>query len=108
MRRLGYSFRTHSKELPGKPDLVFPKKRKVIFVHGCFWHLHPSKSCKDARIPKSRVKYWTQKLSLNVARDKNHLSALRKLGWKTCVIWQCQAEKNELRVIARIQRFLRD
>ena len=104
--KLGYRYRIHSKKLPGKPDLVFTLKRKVIFVHGCFWHLHPNDRCKDARIPRSRVDYWTQKLRGNSARDRKHLSALRKEGWKAIVIWECQTGKRLERLVARIQRFL--
>jgi DNA mismatch endonuclease, patch repair protein len=80
--KLEYRYRTHDKTLPGKPDLVFRNVKKAIFVHGCFWHLHPSGRCYDARIPKSRVSYWKRKLYANRARDKRHLAALRKLGWK--------------------------
>jgi DNA mismatch endonuclease (patch repair protein) len=105
--RLKYRFRTHAKHLPGKPDLIFPRQRKAIFVHGCFWHSHPSSSCKDSRIPKSRVSYWSQKLKRNTERDHQNLSALRKLGWKAIVIWGCQTEK-DLRILAgRIKRFLK-
>jgi len=106
VRRLGFSYRTHSKHLPGKPDIVFTRSRKAIFVHGCFWHLHPAAGCRDARIPKSRVGYWTEKLRRNVDRDRLHLSELRKLGWKAIVIWECQINKKVARVESRIQRFL--
>ncbi|MGH9864523.1 MAG: very short patch repair endonuclease [Candidatus Acidiferrales bacterium] len=106
VRRLGFSYRTHSKLLPGKPDIVFTRSKKAIFVHGCFWHLHPVAGCRDARIPKSRVRYWTEKLRGNTERDRRHLSALRTLGWKAIVIWECQVRKNVALVESRIQRFL--
>jgi len=103
---LGYRYRTHAKHLPGNPDLTFPRRKKAIFVHGCFWHSHPSAGCKDSRIPKSRVAYWTEKLSRNVARDRQRLSALRKLGWRAIVIWECQTEKSLRTLTTRIERFL--
>jgi len=103
---LGFRYRIHSKRLPGKPDLAFPKQKKVIFVHGCFWHLHPARTCKDARIPKSRVKYWTKKLYRNTARDEQHVAALRKQGWKALIIWECQTEKTLHKVVSRIKKFL--
>lgn len=83
----GYRYRLHVSNLPGKPDLVFPKLRKVIFVHGCFWHLH--KKCSEGRIPESRRDYWEPKLKRNVERDRKHTIALRKLGWKSLVVWEC-------------------
>jgi DNA mismatch endonuclease, patch repair protein len=104
---LGYRYRIHSHHLPGKPDLTFPQRKKAIFVHGCFWHLHPLSNCKDARIPKSRVKYWTQKLRRNTERDRQHVTDLRKLGWKSIVIWECQTEKSLSALSARITRFLK-
>jgi DNA mismatch endonuclease, patch repair protein len=103
---LGHRYRIHSKHLPGKPDLVFTREKKVIFVHGCFWHMHPTAGCKDARIPKSRVEYWTQKLHGNSARDRRHLFDLRKQGWKAAVVWECQTKKSLGRLAARIQKFL--
>src|SRR6185437_8411201 len=98
VRRLGFRYRTHQKHLPGKPDIVFTGSRKAIFVHGCFWHLHPAVGCRDARIPKSRVNYWTAKLRRNAKRDHQHLSALRRLGWTAIVIWECQVNKNSAAV----------
>jgi len=103
---LGYRYRIHGKLLPGKPDLVFARARKVIFVHGCFWHLHSAKGCKEARIPKSRVEYWTQKLRHNCARDKKQLLELRKQGWKAIVVWECQTEKSLEKLTARVREFL--
>ncbi|MGO9613053.1 MAG: very short patch repair endonuclease [Dissulfurispiraceae bacterium] len=82
---LGYRFRIHRKDLPGKPDLVFPRLRKVIFVHGCFWHMH---NCTD--LPKTNAEFWVKKLRRNVERDKKNRTDLRKLDWKVLVIWECQ------------------
>jgi DNA mismatch endonuclease (patch repair protein) len=104
---LGYRYSTHAEHLPGKPDLAFPRRKKAIFVHGCFWHCHPSVRCKDSRVPKSRTEYWTDKLDRNVARDKKRLTELRKLGWKAIVVWECQTEKALRKLTTRIERFLR-
>lgn len=89
---LGYRYRLHRKCLPGKPDLVFGPRRKVIFVHGCFWHQHDDPACKIARLPKSRVDYWQPKLEKNVARDKEHFAALVEAGWDVLVIWECETK----------------
>lgn len=90
--RLGYRFRLHCKDLPGKPDMVFPKRRSIIFVHGCFWHQHCDPSCKDAQKPKSNVNYWQPKLLRNQARDAKHEAALQTQGWRVLVIWECQTK----------------
>src|SRR5471030_3245696 len=84
---LGYRFRLHRKDLAGKPDLVFPSRRKVIFVHGCFWHQH---SCREGRIPGSNPEYWVPKLKRNVERDASARAELQAAGWKTLTIWECQ------------------
>jgi DNA mismatch endonuclease (patch repair protein) len=85
---LGLRFRLHRADLPGKPDLVFPSKRAALFVHGCFWHGH---SCaRGDRMPATNRDYWRAKIGRNMARDKASLSALRKLGWKPVVIWECE------------------
>lgn len=102
---LGYRYRLHCSDLPGKPDLVFRSRRKVVFVHGCFWHLHPNRACKDARPPKTNVAYWTPKLARNVSRDKQHLSALKKDGWKILIVWECQT-KDAQGLRSRLERFL--
>jgi len=87
---LGFRFRLHKKDLPGKPDLVFPRIKKVIFVHGCFWHGHKCKS-----IPKSNVEFWKDKLSRNIARDKKNIRELKKLGWTALVVWECRTRNSE-------------
>ena len=92
---LGYRYRLHPKDLPGRPDLVFKGRRKVIFVNGCFWHQHNDPSCKISRIPKSRPEYWLPKLQRNVERDKDNRAKLAVDGWKTLVIWECQVKNIE-------------
>ena len=87
---LGYRYRLHGKGLPGRPDLVFGKKKKVIFVHGCFWHRHGDSSCKLARLPKSRLDFWVPKLEANKERDIRNQEALRAEGWGVLVIWECE------------------
>ncbi len=102
---MGFRYRLHGSALPGKPDLVFPKMRKAIFVHGCFWHRHGNTKCKIARLPKSNCEYWADKLEKNVSRDAARRAQLRRMGWKTIVIWECEARSinNHLR---RIKKFL--
>ncbi len=87
VHRLGYRFRLHRKDLPGKPDLVFPSRHKVIFVHGCFWHCH---NCGEAHVPKSNREYWAPKLERNRLRDEKHLAALATAGWQSLVVWECE------------------
>ena len=90
VHRMGYRFRLHRKDLPGRPDLVFPGRRKVIFVHGCFWHRH--EGCKLAYTPKSRVDFWNAKFKANVERDRRNLQDLKAAGWQVIVIWQCETK----------------
>jgi DNA mismatch endonuclease (patch repair protein) len=85
---MGFRFRLHRKDLPGKPDLVFPRLHKVIFVHGCFWHQHSG--CREGRVPASRKEYWGPKLERNQERDQENLTRLHSLGWDACVIWECE------------------
>ncbi len=101
---LGYRYRLHKKGLPGKPDLVFSGRRKVIFVHGCFWHRH---TCKNGRsMPATRVEYWKEKFGRNKQRDAEARRKLKRLGWSVCVIWECQARKKLDMVNDRIVAFL--
>ena len=93
LHALGFRYRLHVKELPGKPDIVLPKYRTVVFVHGCFWHRH--RGCRYASMPKSNVKFWIEKFKLNVARDKRNAVALRKAGWRCLTIWGCETKLNE-------------
>ena len=101
---MGYRYRLHRRDLPGKPDLAFPARRKVIFVHGCFWHQHGDTACRIARRPKSNQDYWLPKLERTVARDSEHLVQLAELGWDVLVIWECQVK--ESRTADRIRKFL--
>lgn len=87
LHKLGFRFRLHVKDLPGKPDIVLPRYRTVIFVHGCFWHRHAR--CKLAYTPKSRVRFWKSKFAGNVARDKKACAQLRRQGWKVLTVWEC-------------------
>jgi len=99
---MGYRYRLHAKDLPGNPDLVFRRIKKVIFVHGCFWHQH---GCRQYRMPKTKVGFWGPKLARNVTRDAQAQRELRKLGWRTLTIWECQL-KTTASVRGRIKRFL--
>lgn len=99
---MGYRYRLHDKRLPGTPDLVFPGRKKVIWVQGCFWHGH---DCPNgARIPKTNVPFWTQKKRDNQDRDDRNHAALTAMGWKVLVIWECQIRDPRLR--ERVRRFL--
>ena len=89
----GYRYRLHRTDLPGKPDLVFSSRRKVIFVHGCFWHQHGDPGCRIVRRPKSNGEYWLAKLERNVARDAENLGRLREKGWQVLVIWECEVRR---------------
>ena len=87
LHRLGYRFRLHRRDLPGKPDIVFPSRCKAIYVHGCFWHHHTS--CSVGHVPHSRRGFWIEKFRRNTERDARNLNALRALGWQVLVIWEC-------------------
>lgn len=103
---MGYRYRLHRKDLPGKPDLVFASRRKAIFVHGCFWHQHDDPACKIARKPKSNKGYWDSKLERNKTRDKEHLESLKKLGWDVLVIWECEILRSNNNIENKISSFL--
>jgi DNA mismatch endonuclease (patch repair protein) len=100
---LGYRFRLHSADLPGKPDLAFAGRRAVIFVNGCFWHGHDCK--RGARVPKTNRDYWIAKVARNTARDNANLGCLKKAGWRALVLWECELTDPE-RVARRLARFL--
>lgn len=102
VHQLGYRFRLHRKDLPGKPDLVFASRRKVIFVHGCFWHAH---DCKIAHKPKSNADYWGPKLQRNQMRDTKNNDALKAAGWKSLVIWECEIRSGRT-LERRVKTFL--
>ena len=99
---LGFRFRLHVADLPGNPDLVFPRLRKIIDVRGCFWHLH---GCPRCRIPSSRRSYWLAKLMRNAGRDKESVKALRREGWKVLVVWECETGRADL-LQRKVKRFL--
>ena len=105
LHRMGYRFRLHVTDIPGKPDIVLPKYQTIIFVHGCFWHRH---KCKMGdRTPKSRVRFWREKLEANRRRDVSHRRKLRKMGWEILVVWECQTGRSKLdRLAGRIRAFL--
>ena len=102
LHRLGYRFRLHRKDLPGRPDIVLSKYRKAIFVHGCFWHAH---GCAKGQPPKSRQDYWLPKLEANVNRDRAKLDELERLGWDVLVLWQCET-KDANSLARRLQGFV--
>lgn len=89
---MGYRYRLHRRDLPGKPDLVFGPRRAVIFVHGCFWHQH---DCRDGHSPRSNTAYWGEKLRRNAERDAAHVAALSAMGWRVLVIWECQVRDRD-------------
>ena len=100
---LGYRYRLHRRDLPGTPDLTFSQLKKIIFVHGCFWHQHGG--CRYAYKPKSNTVFWEQKFSTNRKRDTDVLRKLHGLGWKTLVVWECETEKPK-KLFSKIHRFL--
>ncbi len=107
LHSLGFRYRLHVKALPGKPDIVLPKYRTAIFVHGCFWHQHPG--CKDAVMPKNNAKFWKDKLDGNTRRDARNFSGLERLGWQCLVVWECEVksstmQKSLIRKLRRGQR----
>ena len=100
---MGYRFRLHCKDLPGKPDLVLPRHHKIIFVHGCFWHIH---NCKYGKVkPKTNADFWQKKRAGNKERDRRNIRELKKLGWKVLVVWECWTKKPDL-LNARLGNFL--
>lgn len=105
VHKLGYRYKLHQKNLPGCPDLVFTRKQKVIFVHGCFWHRHASKKCKLARLPKSRLDFWLPKFEGNILRDRKNQKAIKSIGWKSLIIWECEM-KDQASLEKKIISFL--
>ncbi len=105
---LGFRYRLHRRNLPGNPDIVFASRKKVIFVHGCFWHQH--EKCMDGRLPKSKTDYWTPKLKRNVERDASALQQLQQLGWSTLVVWDCELSSIDTlkQTEEKVHRFLTD
>lgn len=89
----GYRFRLHRSDLPGKPDIILPKHKAVIFVHGCFWHQHPSPDCRNAQVPRSNTSYWSPKLARNISRDHEAVERLRAMGWRVLTVWECETKQ---------------
>ena len=104
---MGYRYRLHYRNLPGIPDLVFPRLKKVLFIHGCFWHRHPDPQCKLARLPKSRLDFWKPKLEANRQRDIANQIKTRDLGWKVLVVWECEIRDKE-QLENKLVKFLGD
>ena len=100
----GYRYRLHGKDLPGRPDIVFPGRRKVIFVHGCFWHRH---DCRNFRWPVTNEKFWKEKIMTNVRRDEDNYSKLISLGWSYLIVWECEISHGEISNLGmRLREFL--
>src|SRR6478672_352915 len=95
LHSFGFRYRLHDRRIPGAPDLVFRSRRKVIFIHGCFWHRHSDPNCKLARMPKSQIDFWKPKLEGNRERDLRNLSELDATGWKYLVVWECELGHRE-------------
>lgn len=107
VHRLGYRFRLHGCDLPGKPDLVLPRHGAVIFVNGCFWHWHPDPACTIAGLPKSNLEYWRPKLERTRIRDQAQIEALSNEGWRVLTIWECEM-KNVAHLLNKIRNFLEE
>jgi DNA mismatch endonuclease (patch repair protein) len=104
LHKMGFRFRLHAKNLAGRPDIVLPKYKTVVFVHGCFWHRH--KGCKDATMPKTRTEWWRTKLEGNAARDVRNRGALRRAGWRVLTVWECGTEEPD-KLMRRLERLLK-
>lgn len=100
LHRAGYRFRLHARNLPGRPDIVLPKYRSAIFVHGCFWHRH--EGCPLATVPKTRADFWAAKFEATIERDQRKTQQLEALGWRVITVWQCELEANDKHVLDRV------
>lgn len=100
LHRLGLRYRLNNSDLPGSPDLVFPKYKAVVFVHGCYWHRHPG--CKDASVPKSNQSFWLAKFNENIKRDARVKEELLEKGWKVIVVWECELNKDTIATIEKV------
>lgn len=100
LHRMGYRFRLHRKDLPGNPDIVLPKHRTAVFIHGCFWHQHPG--CRKATVPQNNRDYWERKLSRNVERDALSVRALEEAGWRVVILWECEIPRDEASLRERL------
>ncbi len=101
----GYRFRKNDKRYPGKPDIVLPKYKTVVFINGCFWHMH--QGCKQGRLPKSNIEYWKNKLEKNVSNDKVHIQQIEQMGWTPIVLWECELKNDFEGVMERLIKQLR-
>ncbi len=106
LHRLGFRFRLRDRKLPGRPDLVLPKYRAAIFVHGCFWHQH--RKCREASVPKTNTAFWEEKFARNIARDRRNRTELKKLGWRVRVVWECELLKDTVATVAAAAEWLRE
>ncbi|WP_292396638.1 very short patch repair endonuclease [Mesorhizobium sp.] len=102
---MGYRYRLHARDLPGKPDVAFRGRKCAIFVNGCFWHRHPDPACRLARLPKSRLDFWVPKLEANRERDVENISQLKALGWRVLLVWECRMKDRE-QLGNRLYRFV--
>ena len=103
---MGYRYRLHQKTLPGRPDIVFPARRKVIEIRGCFWHHHADPNCRNAVLPKTRADWWAAKLAGNVDRDQRNEERLAALGWNLLVVWECEARGDAQTLAERLRTYL--
>jgi len=104
IHRLGYRFRLHCKDLPGRPDIVLPRHRAVVFVHGCFWHAHRCKA--GDRLPATNTEFWRNKRNQNVIRDRTAIGRLRRFGWRVLIVWECET-KNAVTIADKVKRLLK-
>lgn len=105
LHRAGFRFRLHAKELPGRPDIILPKYRAAIFVHGCFWHRH--QGCRNATTPSTRTEFWQSKFDSNVSRDERNRTDLRAAGWTVFTVWECELKSDASGVVERLSRDMR-
>lgn len=102
--KLGLRYRIHRRDLPGKPDIIFPRLKKALFVHGCFWHFH--QDCREGRIPSTNSKFWKEKLEKNILKDKRNIKSLEDMGWQVITIWECDIEKRLDETLIMLQKFI--
>ena|SRR3989339_884645 len=105
VHRMGFRFRIHRRELPGNPDIVLPRHKKLIFIHGCFWHGHTG--CSRSKRPTTNKNFWNNKLNSNIKRDRKNYKELQRIGWKVLVVWGCETKSSEL-LLRKLERFLYD